>query len=52
MNSDRNLYVLLENKVVRRTHRGVTNTISLYTLTNVLLVFICFKLVMKLMKFY
>ena len=47
-----NFYVeLLVNNVVQKMRRWVTNTIFLYKLTNVLLSFICFKLVMKLIKF-
>ena len=37
--------------VSKKMRTPVTNTISLYKLTNVLLLFICFKLVMTLMKF-
>ena len=46
-----NFYVFDVNNVVQKKRTRVTNTISLYKLTNILLLFICFKLVMKLMKF-
>ena len=41
-------YVLLVNNAVQKMRKWVTNTISLYKLTNVLLLFICFKLVLSL----
>ena len=43
--------LLLVNNFVQKMCRRVTNTISLYKLTNVHLLSICFKLVMKFMKF-
>ena len=46
------LYVVLVNNVILKLRRRVTYTISLYELTNVnQLLFICFKLVRKLLKF-
>ena len=42
--------LLLVNNVVQKTRTQVTNTISLYKLTNALLLLICFKLFMKSMK--
>ena len=39
--------VLLVNYVVQKMRRWVTNTISLHRLTNFLLLFICFKLVLS-----
>ena len=50
MNLDHEFYVKFVNNVVQKLRRRVTNTISLYDLTNVLSLFICFKLVMKLIK--
>ena len=46
--------MLLVNNVVQKMRTRVTNTISLYKLTNILLLFICFtfKLVKKLTKFF
>ena len=51
MNLDHDLYEILVNNVVQKMRKRVTNTISLYRLTYGLLLFICLKLVMKLMKF-
>ena len=42
--------LLLVNNVLHKMRTRVTNTISLYKLTNALLLLICFKLVMKSMK--
>ena len=42
--------LLLLNNVVQKTRTQVTNTISLYKLAKALLLFICFKIVMKSMK--
>ena len=43
--------LLLVNNVVQKMQTQVTNTIALYKLINALLLLICFKLVMKSMKF-
>ena len=48
---DHNFMVLLVNNGVQKMCTQVTNTISFYKLTNALLLLICFKLVMKSMKF-
>ena len=40
---------LLVNNVVQKMHRRVNNTISLYKLTNVFLLFICLKYFLSLM---
>ena len=42
--------LLLVNNVVQKMRTQVINTISLYKLTNALLLLICFKLVIKTMK--
>ena len=39
--------LMLVNNAVQKMRKRVTNTISLYKLTNVLLLFICFKLVLN-----
>ena len=44
MNLNHDFYLLLVNNVLQKMRRWVTNTISLYKLTNVLLLSICFKL--------
>ena len=39
-----------DHNVVQKMRSQVTNTISLYKLTNALFLLICFKLIMKSMK--
>ena len=51
MHLNHDFYVVVGKNVLQKMRRQVTNTISLYKLSNVVLLFICFKLVMKLMKF-
>ena len=47
MNLDHDFYVLFVNNVEQKMRRRVTNPLSLYKLTNALLLFICFKLIFK-----
>ena len=52
MNLNNDFYIVIAlNNVVQKMRTRVTNIISIYKLINVILIFICFKLVMKLMKF-
>ena len=53
--NDRTERHIFESRLLCRTENALTGpqyTISLYNLTNFLLLIICFKLVMILMKFY
>ena len=50
MTFDHDFMLLLVNNVVQKMRTQVTNIMSLYKLTNALLLLICFKLVMKSMK--
>ena len=45
------MFLFVNNVVPQMRKRVTNNTISLYKLTNVLLLFICFKLVIKWIKF-
>ena len=47
---DHDFYVVVVKQCRTGMRTQVTNTISLYKLTNALLLLICFKLVMKSMK--
>ena len=51
MHLNHNFYVVVGKQCRTENAYKVTNTKSLYKLTNVLLLFICFKLVIKLMEF-
>ena len=51
MTINKRYYSIYKNVVGKQCNRHVANIIFLCKLTKVLLLFICFKLVMKLMKF-
>ena len=51
MTFDRDFYVVVGKQCRTEMRTRVTNTISLYKLSNVLLFFICFRLVIKLRYF-
>ena len=50
MTFDHDFLLLLANNVVQKMRTEVTNTISLYKLSNALLLLICVKLIIKSMK--